>query len=523
MSEISSPESSTGAQTAEGPPRPTAAAGPQTGECIPVPGRSPVPPRKRKKRVRLPLRVRWPELSVEQVLEWADRHHARTGRWPTSSSGPVVDAPRENWSALNVTLRCGLRGLPAGLSIARLLALHRGARNRSALPPYSLPQILEWADAHYARTGRWPTPHSGPVAEAPGETWTAVEVALVQGHRGLPGGSSLVALLKEQRDRRSRAALPRLTEEGILAWADAFHARTGRWPMATSGEIPEAPGETWGVVNSALRNGVRGFPGGSSLANLLAARRGVRNRKALPRLDEETILCWAHAHYERTGAWPTRIKQPIPESPGETWAAVDAALSQGCRGLPGGWTLARLLLERRGVEHNLAHPRLTEEEILAWADAYQEHYGRWPTGKSGVVAGAPGDTWKKLDEALRRGSRGLPGGSSVGRLLAERRGARNMTNAPPLTEALILAWADAHYAAHGQYPQVRSGAVEGSAGENWLALDTALRVGCRGLPGGSSLAKLLAGQRGLALPGRGPRVRRAPAAAAPAHPAAPSW
>jgi hypothetical protein len=476
---------------------------PEADEPIPVPGRSPVPPRKWKKRVRLPHRVRWPELSVEQILEWADRHHERTGGWPTGKSGPVMDAPRENWSALNVTLRLGLRGLPAGLSIARLLARHRGTRNSSALPPYSVPEILAWADGHFRATGRWPTPHSGAVAAAPDETWMAVEMALLNGLRGLPGGSSLARLLKEHRQRRNRGALAPFTEEQILAWADAFYERTGRWPMARSGEIPEAPGENWHAIHSALNNGQRGLPGGSSMAKLLAERRGVRNRKALPPLDEETILRWADAYHERTGKWPTRESGRIAEAPEETWAAVDAALSQGCRGLPVGSALARLLREGRGVEHNLARHRLTADRILDLADAYHERHGRWPTLASGPVEGVPQETWKKLDEALGRGYRGLPGSSSLAKLLAEPRGARNKTNEPPLTTALILEWADAHQAAHGRYPQARSGPVETAPGENWLALDTALRVGCRGLPGGSSLAKLLAEERGLPVRGRG--------------------
>ena len=42
--------------------------------------------------------------------------------------------------------------------------------------------------------------------------------------------------------------------------------------------------ETWAAVDAALINGVRGLEGGSSLARLLDRERGVRNRKALPRL-----------------------------------------------------------------------------------------------------------------------------------------------------------------------------------------------------------------------------------------------
>jgi len=38
--------------------------------------------------------------------------------------------------------------------------------------------------------------------------------------------------------------------------------------------------------------------------------------------------------------------------------------------------------------------------------------------------------------------------------------------------------------------------------ETWVAIETALRNGCRGLPGGSSLAKVLAEHRGLRRRGR---------------------
>jgi hypothetical protein len=41
---------------------------------------------------------------------------------------------------------------------------------RRRLPPLTDELILAWAGAHKARTGRWPTAASGPVAGAPGET-----------------------------------------------------------------------------------------------------------------------------------------------------------------------------------------------------------------------------------------------------------------------------------------------------------------------------------------------------------------
>jgi hypothetical protein len=57
--------------------------------------------------------------------------------------------------------------------------------------PLAVEQILAWAEAHRARTGRWPRAESGAIRDAPGENWYAVNHALAYGYRGLPGGSSL--------------------------------------------------------------------------------------------------------------------------------------------------------------------------------------------------------------------------------------------------------------------------------------------------------------------------------------------
>src|SRR5262249_58060632 len=95
----------------------------------------------------------------------------------------------------------------------------------------------------------------------------------------------------------------------------------------------------------ALRQGLRGLLGDSSLAQLLAARRGVRNVQALPPLTEGQIVAWALAHHDRTGGWPYEDSGPVAEAPGETWKNLDAALRQGLRGLPGDSSLARLIAE----------------------------------------------------------------------------------------------------------------------------------------------------------------------------------
>ena len=132
----------------------------------------------------------------------------------------------------------------------------------------------------------------------------------------------------------------------------------------------------------------------------------------------------ADAFLDAHGEWPTGTLLDAP-APGvdDTWAAIESALRNGSRGLPGGSSLARLLTRDRGVR-----PRygclLSEKQIIAWADAFFAAHGRWPAGKS-QDAPAPdvNDSWSSINLTLRLGHRGLPGNSSLARLLKRHRGA----------------------------------------------------------------------------------------------------
>jgi hypothetical protein len=279
-------------------------------------------------------------------------------------------------------------------------------------------QILEWADTHCRRTGRWPTAISGPVAGQRGLRWSAVNGALRDGRHGLPGDSSLARLLADRRGRRTTYdALP-LTFDQVLAWADSYRVQTENWPHYDSGPVPGASGETWLGLDTALRRGSRGLPGGSSLARLLKAERGVRNPSDLPRFTVRQIVAWARAHRRRTGCWPTRKSGTVEDASGETWQGVHTALVHGRRGLPGGTTLARVLATQCGVRNRRELPRLTVRQIVSWARVYRRRTGDWPNAGSGEIAGALGETWAAVEAALRQGRRGLRGGSSLTKVLS---------------------------------------------------------------------------------------------------------
>ena len=121
------------------------------------PKRRPMPPR--------------PPLTVEQILAWADAHHQSTGEWPTTAAGPVLADPNEKWLNIHTVLRLGLRGLPGGDSLARLLERERGVSGSQTRPPLTEEKICRWAEAHCGQTEQWPTEKTGPVEAAAGETW----------------------------------------------------------------------------------------------------------------------------------------------------------------------------------------------------------------------------------------------------------------------------------------------------------------------------------------------------------------
>src|SRR6266404_4289177 len=55
---------------------------------------------------------------------------------------------------------------------------------------------------------------------------------------------------------------------------------------------------------------------------------------------------------------------PIVDAPGETWRAVDKALRHGNRGLPGGSSLFKVLVQGGRMRRLILRPTLTIDQIL---------------------------------------------------------------------------------------------------------------------------------------------------------------
>jgi superfamily II DNA or RNA helicase len=358
-----------------------------------------------------------PPLTIEQILAWADEHKQRTGKWPSVLSGAIPGSD-EAWQRIDSCLCKGLRGLPSGLSVAKLLSQCRGARNRNDLPTLTYEQVVEWADAHHRQHGKWPSNMSNEVIEGTDESWRNVAAAMRIAGRGLPYATTLADLLARERAVPNVQNLPALTVKTILRWADQYRKLHGKWPEVKSGRVPGRP-ESWASVDNYLRYGLRTLPAGGSLAKLLAENRGAWNRKGRPKLSIARVLALADSHKRRTGSFPTKHSGKIPGTD-DTWMAVGVALHKGLRGIKTPTSLAKLLKKHRGVRVHTMQPPLRVSQILRWADDYYRRNGRWPSTSSGKVLDAS-IQWSAIDACLRLGLRKLPGGSSLAKLLKKHR------------------------------------------------------------------------------------------------------
>jgi hypothetical protein len=284
-------------------------------------------------------------LTEDLILQWADDYFARSGMWPRAKSGPVEAEPTTTWAQISMALRMGHRGLQGGSSLPQLLRVKRGMRNKHDLPPLSYDQIYRWIDAHFEQQQRCPDWSSQEVIPgSQGDSWYSIDYALREGTRGLRGGESVRVLVREYAARRPGVATGPLSNEQILSWAEAHFKKHKRWPSRYAGAVVAAPGENWLAIDAALKRGLRGLEGGTSLKHLIRTTNGELRSRGPSRLTEAQVFGWCEAYRTRHGSWPTHRSGRIPEAPGMTFRAADAALRKGRYGLPGGWSLEKICL-----------------------------------------------------------------------------------------------------------------------------------------------------------------------------------
>jgi hypothetical protein len=221
-------------------------------------------------------------------------------------------------------------------------------------------------------------------------------------------------------------------------------------------------------------------------------RRAARGKLLTrPALSTTQILAWADVHHVRTGEWPTVDSGKVHEQPHETWRQIGNAQVRGFRGLPGGSSLRRLLLDARGVRYRLRNPPIKIKNIIKWGNAHYARHGAWPTTRSGVIPDSGGLTWLLVGKSLPY-RKPLPKDcQTLEGLFAKRRFNRAAWRPGDLSIPQILNWADDYFAAKGRWPSARSRGLHYMPRMSWRIIDDSLRHGLRGLPGGKSLEQVL--------------------------------
>ncbi|MDC0274489.1 hypothetical protein OAK91_07135, partial [Planctomycetaceae bacterium] len=490
------------------------------------------------------------ELTVSQILSWADEHHKRTGKWPKHNSGKVHEQD-ETWNAIDFSLKTGGRGLKEQLSLAKLLWERRGVKWRRRKRSLNLDWIQEQAIHYYYMTGKWPTNTSGEIFDT-GENWMNIQIALQTGDHGLKGGQSLEQLLYEfstTLNDTDKAKIPKKDLALGFIYSKIYEYRnlTGKWPKSNA-PVDSDQNLRWGRLYYQLKIGFEGLPRGINLNALIDAIKIDKHDKFTPhKLTKAWIKKQSQIFYSVNHEFPNPRKTGYLRYIGRTnlsWESIDLALKFGLRGLNGGSSLVSLFVtkysktNRKNSQKDIdekpptTHSKntsfkssnqssktnssgLTYGWIAIQASEYYSEHGKWPNAYSGKIDGSD-TTWASIDAALRIGLKGFPGGESLDRLIkplslvkgspsktqkksrpkqSELHGVRSTSiqkkqSHTNLNEEWIIHKALEHRKVKGFLPDQKSGIVLGT-NEFWYGIHYALLNKKRGLSAGLTLEKFL--------------------------------
>lgn len=393
-------------------------------------------------------------LTEQYILDLGRVHFKTHGVWPNPKAGGPAGDSGENWTALNAALRAGYRGLPGGSSLRKLF------EEKKVL--WTEEKVRGWAEAYFSENGAWPNVNSGQVSESPKHTWKAVSAALWTGAYGLPGGSSLRRFLNSGINKDD------LSIEEVKKWVSDYIKENGIAPTSNCGSIIGTK-ETWRTVYSAFERKNRGIPHSASWTEIVGRK--------WAQISIEKVKKWAQTYFDLNGKWPSSKsgRDGIDDDSGETWMSIISSLRSGCRGVRKKMSCIKELMTD---EVPPGRPgKLSMELIKTWADAFFAKNGYYPLTRSGPVDEAPGETWRNIEAAMRKGNRGLPKGSLTEFLRGKKY---------DLTIQQIKEWILIYEARFGKFPVVNNSVpLPEMKNDTWIILSRSLIMGNRGLPAGS--------------------------------------
>ena len=340
-------------------------------------------------------------------------------------------------------------------------------------PTVSIEQLREAVDAfRLAHDGRFPTLNDDDAL--PGLAWGTIDTRLRDGHRGLPGSTSLSKWLD--------AAYPverfvgALTSANMHAWVEAHRAANdGAFPHISSGAIPGA-NRTWQSVHEALRDRDFPFTKCKALSSWLDDQFPLDRKKKATLLTADLIVGAVDAYRaQHRGEFPYRESGKVAGL-NLTWTQIDNALRQG------GKSLAKWLTKR--------YPdfvEVSELRLQAWVEEYASKNARaLPSLKLGEIAGT-GWSWPQVDRAFRSGAWRWTTVESLSAWLDTVYPSERV-----LTPENVRKWVAQHIESHGAFPSSESTApVAENSAWTWQRIHATMVRGSFGWAEKCSLAAWL--------------------------------
>jgi hypothetical protein len=457
-------------------------------------------------------RTMGPNLSEDEILAAATAFIKVIGRAPHSKDGDASKYFKrpESWVKVDEALRRGLRGLKGGRTLLMFLVEHGlrarpqkfGGENRGRVNRHT---VITGMKAFMFDHGTIPKTNMDEPMHYLGfeTTWRTLNLAMAQGRiEGVPEGYGLKKLAAEE----GLLHPPKMpTETEITAALQAHLNRAGCLPHLGDSTFPDLPRgylDTWSKVFS--RWGRKRLGRGETSGEFLV-RHGFQTPKEprpvvhLPpptEITESAMLGHllkvkkAVDRYTQISGWRPGVVFTL-DGVDMTCQRIDTLLRNGGNGLPGGDSLEAFALRH--------HLNRTEESIALAMDRSRVRTGLWPSSLSEDASkdfGWP-ESWSLVDCWLRNR------GSSVRKFRESRFGIGQLSknsaaiSESPLDDAKILAAADAYADDHGGLPTDKSGDASKYFGFQitWAQVQSAIRLGYRGLPGGDTFSRFLARHR----------------------------
>jgi len=175
------------------------------------------------------MRVGWDE---SQILRYVADHLEANGTLPHQRSGLISGSNGKRWDALHAHLTRN------GSSLEKFLRIHYPDR----YPEYFSEEfIAKSISTYHGETGKYPSQGSGEIIGSNGRTWLGAHAWLYL------RGDSLSRFI----DRNFRHRKP-FSAELVEEFARDWFQRTGEWPKAHSGLIPNSGELTWSAVEKRL-------------------------------------------------------------------------------------------------------------------------------------------------------------------------------------------------------------------------------------------------------------------------------